>query len=305
LFFWNRSDAPEFENYTWDEFDTPPTSWYVQRFFWFALIVVGGIGAGAAMYGQAMAEKSLTALLQPIGLIWIGLALVAYFGALRKRYIAAGTCFCCWLVITVAGNQFVCNSLAQSVESRYYHMNPYEGDDYQYGLVLGGGASVGPNEQSQLNLSGNRLAVAWRMYRDGKIKKIICTGTNSFDGDEIKNPAETTSEILQGLGVAESDLLMLPGDNTFQEITNLKRWMIEQNDAGIEVGRVALISSAWHLPRAKRLAREQEIDDVDLVPAGFLSAPNMASPHMVVPGAYQILVTSNIMKELLAGMVDR
>jgi len=98
---------------------------------------------------------------------------------------------------------------------------------------------------------------------------------------------------------------MLPGDNTFQEITNLKRWMIEQNDAGIEVGRVALISSAWHLPRAKRLAREQEIDDVDLVPAGFLSAPNMASPHMVVPGAYQILVTSNIMKELLAGMVDR
>ena len=63
LFFWNRSDAPEFENYTWDEFDTPPTSWYVLRFFWFALIVVGGIGAGAAMYGQAMAEKSLTALL--------------------------------------------------------------------------------------------------------------------------------------------------------------------------------------------------------------------------------------------------
>ena len=305
MFFWNRSDASQFEKYSWEEFDSPPMSWYMQRFFLFALIVVGGIGVGAAMYGQAMAEKSLTALLQPVGLIWIGLALVAYFGALRKRYIAAGTCFCCWLVITVAGNQFVCNSLAQSVESRYYHMNPYEGDDYQYGLVLGGGASVGPNEQSQLNLSGNRLAVAWRMYRDGKIKKIICTGTNSFDGDEIKNPAETTSEILQGLGVAESDLLMLPGDNTFQEIKNLKRWMIEQNDAGIEVGRVALISSAWHLPRAKRLAREQEIDDVDLVPAGFLSAPNMASPHMVVPGAYQILVTSNIMKELLAGMVDR
>ena len=305
MFFWNRSDASQFENYSWEEFDSPPMSWYMQRFFLFALIVVGGIGVGAAMYGQAMAEKSLTALLQPVGLIWIGLALVAYFGALRKRYIAAGTCFCCWLVITVAGNQFVCNSLAQSVESRYYHMNPYEGDDYQYGLVLGGGASVGPNEQSQLNLSGNRLAVAWRMYRDGKIKKIICTGTNSFDGDEIKNPAETTSEILQGLGVAESDLLMLPGDNTFQEIKNLKRWMIEQNDAGIEVGRVALISSAWHLPRAKRLAREQEIDDVDLVPAGFLSAPNMASPHMVVPGAYQILVTSQILKELFAGIVDR
>ena len=89
MFFWNRSDASQFENYSWEEFDSPPMSWYMQRFFLFALIVVGGIGVGAAMYGQAMAEKSLTALLQPVGLIWIGLALMAYFGALRKRYIAA------------------------------------------------------------------------------------------------------------------------------------------------------------------------------------------------------------------------
>ena len=305
LFFWNRSETSEFDNYSWDEFDSPPISWYMQRFFLFALIVVGGIGIGVAMYGQAMAEKSLTAILQPVGLVWICLALMAYFGALRKKYIAAGMSFFCWLVITVAGNQFVCNSLAQSVESRYYHMNPYEGDDYQYGMVLGGGASIGPNGLSQLNLNGDRLSVALRMYRGGKIKKLICSGTNSFEGDETKSPAETTSEILQGLGVAESDLLTLPGDNTFQEMENLKRWMIEQNEAGIEIGHVAIISSAWHLPRVKRLAREQEIDNADLVPANFLSAPDRASPHMVVPGSYQILVTSQILKELFAGTVNR
>ena len=305
MFFWNRSDAPEFENYTWDEFDTPPTSWYVQRFFWFALIVVGGIGAGAAMYGQAMAEKSLTALLQPVGLVWICLSLMAYFGALRRRYITSGLCFFCWLVVTVAGNQYVCNSLAQSMESRYYHMNPYEGDDYQYGVLLGGGTSMGPNGQSQLNSHGDRLAVTWRMHRDGKIKKIICCGTNSFDSDETKTPAQTASEILLGLGVPESDLILLPGNNTSQEMESLKLWVMQQNDADIEVGRVALISSAWHLPRVKRLARERELDNADPVPANFLSAPNKASPHMVVPGAYQVLVTSQILKELVAGIVDR
>lgn len=304
MFFWNRSDASEFENYGWDESDPPPTYWYVQRFFLFALIVVGGIGVGAAMYGQAMAEKALTALLQPVGLVWILLGLMAYFGVLRRRYVTAGLCFFCWVVVTLAGNQFVCNSLANSLESRYSHMNPYEGDDYQYGLLFGGGTGLAPNEQSQLNMNGDRLAVASRMYRAGKIKKIICSGTNSFDGDEFKGPADTAYEILQGLGVPESDLLPLPGSNTSEEIANLKLWVKQQNDAGVEVGRVALISSAWHLPRVQRLAREQELD-TDPVPANFISSPMIATPHMVVPGAYQLLVTSQVIKEFLAGMVRR
>ena len=304
MFFWNRSETPEFENYSWDEFDLPPTMWYVQRFFGFAIIVVGGIMFGAAMYGQAMAEKSLTALLQPVGLVWICLALMVYFGVLRRRYITAGLCFFCWLVLTLAGNQFVCNSLAESMESRYYHMNPYEGEDYQYGLLLGGGTSVGPNERSQLNMGGDRLAVAWRMYNQGKIKKIICSGTNSFGGNKTKGPAETASAILLELNVPKSDLMFLPGNNTSQEIANLKHWVNQRSDSGIDVGRVAVITSAWHLPRVKRLAREQDVD-IDSVPANFLSAPITATPHLVVPGAYQIFVTSQILKEFFAGMVDR
>ena len=304
MFFWNRSDASEFEGYSWDEYDLPPASWYVQRFFLFALIVAGCIGVGAVMYGQAMAEKSLTALLQPVGLVWICLALMAYFAALRRHYISAGLCLFCWLLVTVAGNQLVCNSLAKSMESRYYHMNPYEGDDYQYGLLLGGGTSMGPNGQSQLNMGGDRLAVTWRMYEKGKIKKIICSGTNSFGGDEAKGPAETASEILEALGVPKSDLILLPGDNTSEEMVNLKAWVMQQNEANVEVGRVAVISSAWHLPRIKRLAREQELD-TDPVPANFLSAPIIATPHTVIPGAYQMLVTSQILKEFLAGIVDR
>ena len=304
MFFWNRSEASEFENYNWDDIDAPPMSWYVKRFFLFALIVAGGIGIGAAMYGQVMAEKAVTALLQPVGLVWICLALMAYFGVMRRRYITAGFCSLCWLIITVSGNQFVCNSLAESAESRYYHMNPYEGDDYNYGLLLGGGTSMAPNGQSQLNFSGDRLTVAWRMYRAGKIKKIICAGSHSFDDDLTKGPGETAIEILQELGVPESDLILLPGENTSQELVNLKRWVRQQSDAGTDVGRVAVISSAWHLPRVKRLTRKLELD-ADTVPANFISAPITASPHLVIPGAYQVLVTSQILKERLAGMVGR
>ena len=304
MFFWNRSDASEFEGYSWDEYDLPPASWYVQRFFLFALIVAGCIGVGAVMYGQAMAEKSLTALLQPVGLVWICLALMAYFAALRRHYISAGLCLFCWLLVTVAGNQLVCNSLAKSMESRYYHMNPYEGDDYNYGLLLGGGTVVAPSGQSQLNASGDRLVVAWRMYRKGKIKKVICSGTSSFDDDLIKGPGETAAEILQDLGVPEGDLVLLPGANTSQEMANLKRWVMQKSEAGIEVGRIALVSSAWHLPRVKRLTRELELD-TDPVPANFISEAITPTPHVVVPGANQILVTSKILKELLAGLVDR
>ena len=142
------------DNYGWDETDPPPTSWYVQRLFLFALVVVGGIGLSAVLYNQTMAEKSVTALLQPIGIIWLGLSLVVYFCVLWRRYVVASTCFLCWLVLTLAGNQLVSNRLAASLESRYYHMNPFEGDPHEYGLLLGGGTVSGPNGQCQVNCNG-------------------------------------------------------------------------------------------------------------------------------------------------------
>ena len=304
MFFWNRNGASEFETYRWDETDPPPTSWYVQRLFFFALIVVGGISIGAALYGQKMAEKTLTALIQPIGLTWLGLALVAYFCALWRRYVAAAGCALCWLILTLAGNQIICNSLASSLESRYYHMNPYEGETREYGLLLGGGSITGPNGQSQLSMNGDRLVVASRMYQAGQIKKIICSGDNSFANDQLKSPSDTAIEVLQTLGVPESDLIPLDGSNTYEEISNLKRWIAEQNKAGNDPGRVAVITSALHLPRAQRLATQFEVD-VAPMPANFLSGPPVASPHVVVPGAYQIMVTSQVLKEYLAGMVKR
>jgi len=278
--------------------------WYAQRLFLFSLIIVGGISIGAAMYGQAMAEKSVTALLQPVGIVWMGLSLVVYFCFLWRRYVAAGTCFLCWLILTVAGNQIICNSLAASLESRYYHMNPFEGEPNEYGLLLGGGSITGPNGQSQVNSGGDRLVVASRMYHAGQLKKIICSGTSSFENGQMKSPMDTAFEILQGLGVPEGDLVPLAGANTFEEMVNLKVWVDEQKEAGNDPGRVALISSAWHLPRAQRLANAVELE-VSPMPANFLSEPTEATPHVVVPGAYQILVTSKVLKEFLAGMVKR
>ena len=304
MFFWNRSGASEFENYGWDETDPPPTAWYVQRLLLFGLIVVGCIGLSAVVFDQAMAEKSVTALLQPVGLIWLGLSLVIYFCFLWRRYIAASACVLCWFVLTVAGNQIVCNSLATSLESRYYHMNPFEGESLEYGMLLGGGTSSAPNGQSQANSSGDRVVVACRMYRANQIKKIICSGSNSSVNRQPKSPAESAIEVLKGLGIPEEDLISLEGANTFEEIANLKLWVDEQNEAGKNPGRLALISSAWHLPRVQRLANELELD-VSPMPANFLSAPLTATPHMVIPGAYQLQMTSLAVKEFLASVVKR
>ena len=150
----------------------------------------------------------------------------------------------------------------------------------------------------------DRLVVASRMYHAGQIKKIICAGTNAFENVQLKDPAESAFEILQGLNVPVDDLISLDGVNTFEEISNLKRWVAEQKSDGNDPGRVALISSAWHLPRAQRLASELELN-VAPKPANFLSGPTVATPHVVVPGAYQILVTSQILKEFMAGLVKR
>jgi hypothetical protein len=54
----------------------------------------------------------------------------------------------------------------------------------------------------------------------------------------------------------------------------------------------------------QRLARERKLA-ITPVPANFLSAEVQPSANMVVPGAYQLLVSSQVIKEYLAGAVKR
>ncbi|MFT5302444.1 MAG: uncharacterized SAM-binding protein YcdF (DUF218 family), partial [Mariniblastus sp.] len=207
----------------------------------------------------------------------------------------------CWLVLTIGGNQLVSQGLASSLESRYQSIDVFGGEPFDTVVVLGGGTTTNLNGQAALANSGDRVALAARLFHAGQVKQIICTGSQTFRSTPNDlHPREEAAEILLGLGVPQSALLQMRGDNTSQEMSNLKKWL-DENDAG---SRIGLLTSAWHLPRAIRLAESQGLSLLP-VPADFATEHYAPTPNLVVPSAQNLLTSARILKEYLARIVNR
>ena len=123
MFFWGQREWSEGdEDYSYDS--VRPMAWYSKH-----LLVL--VGAGTASFllvefvgGRTMLEKSLTSLAAPISLVWLMLFVWVYFSLMRRRIRQAIFGFVCWLLVTAAGNQYVANQLANSLEARYEHIDP-------------------------------------------------------------------------------------------------------------------------------------------------------------------------------------
>lgn len=305
--FWNRGKnwEDEYDEYYAQDRHVASTSpgrfWFVRHTVVIAAVAslfVGGVGV---VSGGTMVEKLLTALASPLGLVWLGLMLTMYFCLLLRQGWPALACFVLWLLLTLGGNQLVSNQLALSLERPFLDLNPYEGEPFESIVVLGGGTNTTPSGRSQLTSDGDRIATAARMYHAGKTKQLICTGVKSFSASpQDRHPFEEATEVLVGLGVPRTAILQISGMNTSEEMKNLRQWSEQQDHSG----RLGVITSAWHLPRAIRLAKAQGLT-VEPVPSSFLSEAFSPSPALVVPGADSLLVSSKMLKEYLARLVGR
>lgn len=259
------------------------------------------VGSVGLISGPTMIEKLLTSLATPLGLVWITLILLVYFCLLLRQAWPAIVGFGCWLVITVAGNQFASTWLIGTLESPYQDMNIFESEPFDTVLVLGGGTRSTIHGQAQLGCSGDRVAVAARLYHAGIVKQLICSGTKTFrSSPQDLHMRDEAAEILAGLRVPQEAILRMEGENTAEEIANLKTW---QQESGM-TGRLGILTSAWHLNRAMRLARNNDLEAYP-IPADFLSMPPAPSPSMVVPSSANMMVTARACREYLAGLVGR
>ena len=164
-------------------------------------------------------------------------------------------------------------------------------------IVLGVGTVKTPAGGEQLGLAGDRVVLGARLYRRGLARRLVTTG-QSFTASG-PSPAEQTTAIWRDLGVPSSDILQLGGRSTQEEMLAIAQ-LIEQEDWQ----RVGLVTSAWHMPRAMRLAGEQSLSLTPL-PADFRQDYELWAAVILVPDATSLQKTSIAMKEFLAGLVGR
>ena len=143
---------------------------------------------------------------------------------------------------------------------------------------------------------------AARMFHAKKTQRIICTGTQHWRAAENDlHFREEATQILVGLGIPTDRIEQLEGKNTSQEMQNLQLWIQQQPNPALRVG---IVTSAYHLSRAMRLAAFNGVV-AEGIPANFRSPALAESPSWVIPSAENLRNSAIAIKEYLAGLIGR
>ena len=170
-------------------------------------------------------------------------------------------------------------------------------------VVLGGGivpASPPYKMEPELTDGSDRIWLAARMFHAGAAPRIIVSGGSFIEqqGGPATTEAEAMRRFLLDLGVP-NDVIVSEGKalNTIENIRNVRDI--------VKGGRVAIITSAFHVPRVAKLAKRGGLDfaifGVDW------SVPGAATVWWDVwlPSVGALRESSLAMKELVALNFDR
>jgi len=211
--------------------------------------------------GKTGAEKTVTQLCFPVGLIWLLLTACLFHLMWCGHWGRASLAGVGWLLFSVLGSAPGAHSCIRSLEYQFTSFAPGIDEELDFLVVLGGGTSQGP-QRAQAGNRGDRLVLAAQLFHQGHAKRLITTGDSTAAFGKVRsNPRGHTLEIWHHLGIAPEHIGELNGINTYQEIQSLKLLREE-----FPAARIGLLSSAFHLPRALRLAQAAGMSD--LIPVG-------------------------------------
>lgn len=279
---------------------TPPPASIRWTVLFVLLFVILLLGLGFALHGKTGLEKILTLLSFPVGLMWLGLTGWVIHRLGQRRWQAAVGAACAWLLFTLLGSSPVSNALMRVLESRESSFQPGIDPDLDVLVVLGGGTRQGPN-RAQAARSGDRVVLAAQLYLQGRAKRLITTGDSTPGlGGQRTGPQQHSIEIWRGLGIDEAAIGRLSGVNTYQEIQSLKALRAE-----LAGQRVGLLTSAYHLPRAMRLARAAGLNELIPVAADYQSHVESYALVDLLPSAGAFDQIARCQHEILAYFVSR
>ncbi len=240
-------------------------------------------------------EKILTALAMPVGLLWIFLFVLFLLVRRSKQKFMALIIFLVWIGLSFAGNDYGGAFITAQLERPYRDIEPLEEEPFDAVVVLGGGTSLTPSEKPQLAEAGDRIALGARLYHAGLTPLLVAAGGTELEG------AIDAAELWQQLNVPEEAIIKIGGRNTAAEMQELAEFIKEKDWTGKRLG---LVTSAAHMSRALRLARDNDLSLLPL-PADFKSTWPKFRPARLIPSGSGLYRTERATKELLARVVGR
>jgi len=136
--------------------------------------------------------------------------------------------------------------------------------NYEIGIVLTGMSNSGKEPKDRIYASQgiDRLLQAVRLYKEGKIKKIVISGIsediNFVTGEEkLPKRSYTYKDMLKDMCIKEEDILVEPKSKNTYENAQFSAQFLQKNNQKLNINlnfdktnQILVITSAFHLRRA-------------------------------------------------------
>jgi len=274
---------------------------FIRLAFFLSLLPAVVVAYGFYQDGRSIAEKVATSAVMPLSmLIFVVFGLGLFFIRNAKWSIGLGLVFLAMLT-WIGTSPIVANWVMDDLESRVQSQLPTAKDQLDCVVVLGGGTGMTPDLRPQFASSGDRIGLAIRLYHAGAVKNIIVTGTAQLgtENEHTKDPSSQSKQLLVESNVDESVITMIQGINTTEEMRSLKaRPELWQGK------RCGLITSAFHLPRAMRLAEAQGLSLIPIA-ADYRSNRSRFNSRQLMPSGDALNTIELAIKEHLGMLLGR
>ena len=195
-------------------------------------------------------------LLSPMGIAFLGFVACAVSAFLKKRRLA-WICGCASVaVLWIFGSAVTTRIIGRSLERGYDRDGIAHGDvswapEGDAIVILGGGmgrhAKCG---SSEMYSGADRVWTGAKLYKAGKAKKIICTGSEIEQG---------TLPLLIDFGIPSAAVFWYEDARNTEEEARL---IAKTLGGGDKKPKILLVTSAWHMNRAKFLFEKAGLDVV-------------------------------------------
>jgi uncharacterized SAM-binding protein YcdF (DUF218 family) len=246
-------------------------------------------------------SKVIPLFLYPLS-IAIGFGLIALlFLLLRKPAIAGLMVLLLVTTLGVAGNPRVANYLVANIERTHLPLTPENTPQTDAIVMLAGvvGLPAPPRVSADLSGSADRILHTARLYRAAKAPMIIVAGGNVFPQPGVKPESFYVAQLLQEWGVPKQAIITEgKSQNTYQNAVESKQ-ILDQRD----IGKILLVTSALHMPRALAVFRSLGIDAIPAVTDITIARYDLPDTHPTVldwlPNVQSLSLTTLAIREHL------
>jgi uncharacterized SAM-binding protein YcdF (DUF218 family) len=245
-------------------------------------------------------SKAIDFLVMPLSIILV-LIIFAFFAKHgNRRKVAIGLAIG---LFYLTSNTYLVTKALNWWEPKVVQLKNLEGN-YDVGILLSGGLISGRKPYSDLVSLGNngdRVLQAFRLYKAGKIKKILITGASlDYQMELGKGETSSAAALLVQWGVAPGDILFEEKARNTRENALYSARILKQKFPN---GRYILITSAFHMRRSLGCFEKAGVK-TDTFPADYQGGYNDINfSNLFIPDAVAFSDFSVLWHELVGYVV--